>query len=146
MNIFLIIAGSYTPIAIGSLRWDSDAQWYQSGEVLLITIWCLAISGLILNLVWLKAPRFVSTAVYIILGLAAVVWLPAVVQFGGPYGIAVVSLIGAGGVFYITGAVFYAIKNPLRNAKIFGFHELFHCCTLAAFICHTVAIYLSLLN
>lgn len=146
MNIFLIIAGTYTPIAVSSLPLSFDFPWYQSGLTMLIIIWSLTVVGLILNLIWITAPRVIITTVYVVLGLSSLIWLPAVAQFGGDDSVTIVTLIASGGACYIIGAIFYALKNPLRYAKVFGFHELFHCLTLAAFSCHAVAIYFAVLS
>jgi hemolysin III len=152
MNIFLIIAGTYTPLAVSCLPLDpellinGDIAWYSSGFVLLVGIWVLALLGLLVHVIWIGAPRVLYVVIYIVLGAGALIFLPAIAVSGIRFAVAVVSLIGAGGACYIIGAIFYAIKNPLRNARVFGFHELFHCHTLAAFSCHTVAIYLAALG
>jgi hemolysin III len=144
-NIFLIIAGTYSPLALSVIPWHYSDYGFFSGEMLLIAIWILCAIGLILNVIWITAPRLVVTLVYIVLGLFAVVYLPTIYQSGQPFVVAIVALISSGGGLYIVGAVFYALKWPGKYAKVFGFHELFHICTILAFSCHSVAVYLALL-
>jgi hemolysin III len=146
-NIFLLISGTYTPIALVALPWEmsEDVAFNQSGMMLLISIWLLTVVGLALHVIWINAPRPLYVIIYILLGLFAVVFLPAMVQFGNSCAVGAVALIGSGGLCYIIGAIFYACKWPGRNARIFGFHELFHIFTIFAFACHTVAIYLLVL-
>lgn len=132
-NILLIIAGTYTPMTLALLE---DPQ----RTVLLSAVWIGALGGVAFRIFWTDAPRWLYTVFYIVLGLAAV-W------FIGDFFAADVTaavLICAGGAAYITGAVFYALKRPNISAQWFGFHELFHACTLVGFICHYVAIVLSI--
>jgi hemolysin III len=145
MNIFLLIAGTYTPLAVTVLPLSFDVPWYKSGLDLLIIIWALALLGLLIHVIWITAPRWLYTGVYIVLGLAAVIWMPAIATSGAKYGVAIVALVASGGLLYIVGAVFYALKWPGRYAKVYGFHELFHTFTLVAVICHIVAIFLAVL-
>ncbi|TLP99538.1 hemolysin III family protein [Nesterenkonia salmonea] len=132
-NILLIIAGTYTPMTLALL---DDPQ----RTVLLSAVWIGALGGVAFRLFWTDAPRWLYTVFYIVLGLAAV-W------FIGDFFAADVRaavLICAGGVAYITGAVFYAMKRPNISVHWFGFHELFHACTLVGFICHYIAIVISI--
>ncbi|TLP76865.1 PAQR family membrane homeostasis protein TrhA [Nesterenkonia sphaerica] len=128
-NILLIIAGTYTPMTLALLE---DPQ----RSILLTAVWAGALGGVAFRLFWTDAPRWLYTIFYIVLGLAAV-W------FIGDFFAADLTsavLICAGGAAYITGAVFYAMKRPNISAAWFGFHELFHACTLVGFICHYAAI------
>ncbi len=129
-NIFLIIAGSYTPFALCLLPADQ-------ARTLLITVWSGAGAGVIFKMVWPTAPRWLSTPIYVALGWVAVFYFPPLLRGGGP---AVMSLIVAGGILYTVGAVVYGTKRPDPAPRWFGFHEVFHACTVAAFVLHYVAV------
>lgn len=134
-NIMLIIAGTYTPLTLALLPEPRDT-------ILLTAVWFGALGGVAFRLFWTHAPRWLYTIFYIVLGLAAMVFL-------GDFFAANVTaavLICVGGVAYITGAVFYALKRPNISLHWFGFHELFHACTLVGFICHYIAIMFALLT
>ena len=135
-NIFLLIAGTYTPLAV-SLLGEPDQR------NLLLIIWGGAIAGILLNIFWPTAPRWLSTLVYVLLGWVAVWYLPQLWAAGGP---AVVWLVVAGGVLYTLGAVVYARKRPDPSPAWFGFHEIFHLCTVLAWACHCVAVFLAVLG
>ena len=127
-NIPILIAGTYTPFAVFLLNKNQ-------AEILLSLVWTGALLTAILRISWLGAPRWVYVPLYIALGWAALIYLPAFWQKGG---IAVFALILAGGLFYTAGGIVYATKKPKLSIKWFGFHELFHALTAAAFICHFV--------
>ena len=129
-NIYVFIAATYTPLALMLLRPPSRT-------VLLIAVWSAALGGLAFRLIWLSAPRRLYTALYIVMGWAALFWLPQFWTNGGPL---VFFLIIGGGLLYTGGAVVYARKRPDPSPRWFGFHEIFHSCTIAAFICHYIAI------
>ena len=95
------------------------------------------IYGLLFRIFWLGAPRWLYTAMYVAMGWAAVWWMPAFWANGGPL---IVGLIVAGGLVYSFGALVYARKLPNPSPTWFGFHEIFHACTVVAAICHFVAI------
>ena len=135
-NIFLLIAGTYTPLAVALLR-EPDRT------ILLVVIWGGALLGVLLSVFWPTAPRWLSTVVYVLLGWVAVWYLPELWSAVGP---AVVLLILAGGVLYTAGAVVYALKRPDPSPVWFGFHEIFHLCTVLAWACHCVAVYLAVLG
>jgi len=135
-NIFLLIAGTYTPLTIALLT-RSDAT------ILLSVVWGGALAGILLNLFWPTAPRWLTTLIYVALGWVAVWYLPQLWAGGGP---AVVLLIVAGGVLYTLGAIVYGMKKPDPSPTWFGFHEIFHAFTVAAWACHCVAVYLAVLN
>jgi len=129
-NIYLFIAATYTPLALLLLTGTS--------RVLLLTlIWAEAILGVLFRIVWLGAPRWLYTVLYIGMGWAAVAWLPQLWSTGGAL---VIILIGVGGLIYTGGAVVYALKRPNPWPKWFGFHEIFHTCTVLAAGCHYAAI------
>jgi hemolysin III len=129
-NIFLIIAGTYTPVSLLLLS-------RTSAEVLLSLVWAGALIGIGMRVFWIDAPRWVYVPCYLALGWAALFYLPAFLRSGG-WG--VVGPIIAGGLLYSAGAVVYALKKPNPSPRWFGFHEIFHLLTVAAFVCHYVAI------
>ncbi len=129
-NIYVFIAATYTPLALQLLTGTS--------RVLLLTVvWSAAAAGLLFRLFWLSAPRWFYTALYLLMGWAAVGWLG---QFYATGGAAVLILVVAGGLLYTLGAVVYARKRPNPSPAWFGFHEIFHAFTIAAFSCHYIAI------
>lgn len=132
-NIFLIIAGTYTPLAVVLLPRGSAG-------VLLTLVWLGALIGIGMRVLWLGAPRWVYVPCYLALGWAAVFYMPQFLQRGG-WGI--VGLIIVGGLLYSAGAVIYALKKPNPSPVWFGFHEIFHLFTIAAFTCHYIAISLA---
>ncbi|NOJ60819.1 hemolysin III family protein [Arthrobacter sp. 260] len=134
-NIMLVIAGSYTPLAWALLE-PSKAT------VLLWVIWSGAIAGVLFRVLWVNAPRWLYVPVYVALGLGALFYLP---EFFAASPAAAILII-VGGALYIAGAMFYALKRPNFSAKWFGFHELFHAFTVAAFTVHFIAIVIAVLN
>jgi hemolysin III len=133
-NIFLIIAGSYTPFAVVLLPPDQ-------ARTLLLLVWGGALAGVLFRVFWVGAPRWLYTPIYIALGWVAVFYLPAFWAAGGP---AVVILLAVGGLCYSAGGVVYALKRPNPSPTWFGFHEVFHALTLAGFITQYVAVSLVL--
>jgi hemolysin III len=129
-NIYVFIAATYTPFALMMLDGSSRTA-------LLTLIWGAAVLGLLFRLFWLSAPRWLYTLLYLAMGWAAVGWFGQFYTAGGP---AVLALILVGGAFYTFGAVVYGLKRPNPSPRWFGFHEIFHACTLAAFVAHYVAI------
>lgn len=129
-NIFLIIAGTYTPITVLLLP-------ARQGRILLGLVWSGALSGVALRLLWVNAPRWLFTPVYIALGWAAVLYLPGFLHAGGP---AVLALLVTGGALYSVGGIVYAAQRPNPSPRWFGFHEVFHALTLVAFITHYTAV------
>lgn len=134
-NIFLLIAGTYTPISVALFD-------RQQATVLLCIIWIGAALGILISLFWPTAPRWLSTLIYVVLGWTAVWYLPSMWRSGGP---AVVWLILIGGILYTIGAVAYATKRPNPWPRWFGFHEVFHAFTVAAWACQCVAAYIAVL-
>ncbi|MFD3534883.1 hemolysin III family protein [Streptomyces sp. NPDC058664] len=132
-NIFLIIAGTCTPLAVLLLPPD---QW----SVLLWIVWTGALVGIAFRVLWVGAPRWLYTPCYLALGWAPVRYLPDFLHSGG---VAVVSLIVIGGLLYSSGAVVYAFRRPNPSPRWFGFHEVFHALTVAAFTAHYIAIFLA---
>jgi len=134
-NIFLLIAGTYTPLAVCALPFPKNA-------ILLTIIWAGALLGIAFRIFWLKAPRWLYVALYILLGWAAMLYIVDLVNAN----VAMMVLVLVGGVSYTVGAVFYALKRPNPIPGVFGFHELFHSCTVIAFLCHWTAILLITMN
>jgi hemolysin III len=131
-NIYLIIAGTYTPFAVLALP-------RTQGRVLLMIVWTGALAGAAFRLLWTGAPRWLTTALYVVVGWVAVFFLPGLIDGAG---VPVVVLIGIGGVLYTLGAVVYATRRPDPSPATFGFHEVFHLLTVAAFTTHYVAVWL----
>ena len=129
-NIYVFIAATYTPLAL--LLLDGGSR-----VALLVMIWASALGGLLFRTLWLSAPRWLYTALYLLMAWAAVGWMWSFYRAGGA---AVVALVLGGGVFYTVGAVVYGRKRPDPSPRWFGFHEIFHACTIAGFVCHYVAI------
>lgn len=132
-NIALVIAGTYTPLAVALLSQDA-------AQVLLIVTWSLGAALVIFRVFWMHAPRWLYTPLYIVMGCLSVLYLPAFFATNIPASILVV----AGGVFYIAGAVCYALKRPHLLPTVFSFHEVFHACTVVGFVCHYIAIMLAM--
>ena len=128
-NIPLLIAGTYTPFAIYLL--DKN-----HAIVLLSIVWGGAVMSGVFRVFWLSAPRWLYVPIYIALGWAALIYLPDFYRNGG---LLVLILIAFGGLLYSAGAIIYAIKKPNFSINWFGFHELFHAMTAAAFISHFIA-------
>lgn len=134
-NIFLLIAGTYTPLALNALPFPKNV-------ILLSIIWGGTVIGIAFRIFWLKAPRWLYVALYILLGWGAILYLGDLVAAN----VATMVLVLVGGVFYTVGAVFYGLKRPNPKRGVFGFHELFHSCTVLAFLCHWTAILLLVLH
>ena len=124
-----IHAGTYTPFALLLLPEG------QSRSLLLIA-WAGAIGGVLFRVFWVGAPRWLYTPIYVALGWVAVFYFGPLLHFGGP---AVVTLITVGGVLYTLGALVYGTKRPNPSPRWFGFHEIFHTLTVAAFTVHYIA-------
>jgi hemolysin III len=129
-NIYLFIAGSYTPFAAAM----PDRR---TGTTILILVWSIALVGLLLPILWLHAPRWLTAGSYIALGWVALFYLPAIYS---AFGLTTVVLLGLGGVLYTIGGVIYARKKPNPYPDWFGFHEVFHSLTIAAYLVQFVAV------
>lgn len=132
-NIFVFIAGTYTPLALVLLDGTSRLT-------LLALIWGIAVAGFIFRTTWLGAPRWLYTVLYVAMGWAAMGWLTQLWASGGAV---VVILVLVGGLIYSLGAVAYGTKRPTLSPTWFGFHEVFHTATILAAICHVIAIALA---
>jgi hemolysin III len=127
-NIFLLIAGSYTPFTLILLEGSARVA-------LLVIVWSGAALGVAFRIFWTDAPRWVYTPIYFALGWVAIFYAD---DFSDA-GTAVITLIAVGGGLYTLGGLVYGLRRPNPFPTWFGFHEVFHTFTIAAFICHYVA-------
>jgi len=127
--IFVLIAGSYTPIALVTLHVHAPGWTWP----LLTTVWAFAILGVLFKLFWFRAPRWLSTALYLVLGWMALVAIRPIahaIPWGG------VALLAGGGLLYSVGAVVYAFKRPDPAPATIGYHGLWHLFVLAGWGAH----------
>ncbi|MGZ5416747.1 MAG: PAQR family membrane homeostasis protein TrhA [Nocardioides sp.] len=129
-SIFLLIAGSYTPFTLLLLEGRERAT-------LLAIAWGGALLGILFRLFWVGAPRWLYTPIYIALGWAAVFYFPAFFESASA---AVISCLVVGGALYTVGGVIYGFRWPDPSPRWFGFHEVFHTLTIAAFVTHYVGV------
>jgi hemolysin III len=134
--IYLFIAGTYTPITELALRSTSRV-------VVLAVVWAGAVGGVLLNLAWPRAPRWVGVPIYLALGWVAVFVLPELLRQAG---VAALVLLLVGGALYTLGAVCYAVKRPDPWPAVFGYHEVFHAATVLAALCHYLAVWFVLVR
>jgi len=127
-NIFLLIAGTYTPISVSGLV-------SEKGSLLLTLVWSIALVGIGFRVFWISAPRWLYVPMYLGLGWIASIYVVDFFQANW----VVMTLVIVGGLMYSVGAVVYGMKKPNPWPKHFGFHEIFHALTVAAFFCHWVA-------
>lgn len=127
-NIFLIIAGTYTPFA---LLLPSD-----QARTMLVIVWSGAVAGVLFRVFWTNAPRWLYVPAYLMLGWVAVFYFGPLLQHVGG---AVMTWVVIGGALYSIGAVVYGTKRPDISPRWFGFHEVFHALTVLAFMAHFVA-------
>ncbi len=133
MMIFVLIAGSYTPVCLLVLE-------PRAGHTLLVAVWGIAAVGMLIKALWITCPKWFSSVLYIAMGWACLsvfgqLWalLPRPAFFW----------LLAGGIFYTVGGVIYALKLPLFNQlhKNFGSHEIFHLFVMAGSFCHFICMY-----
>lgn len=133
MMIFVLIAGSYTPVCLLVLE-------PSSGHRLLVSVWGIAVIGMLIKALWITCPKWFSSIIYISMGWACI----------SVFGQLLTSLshaaflwLLAGGIFYTVGGVIYALKLPVFNQihKNFGSHEIFHLFVMAGSICHFICMY-----
>jgi hemolysin III len=134
-NIFLLIAGSYTPITVLALPPGKSTM-------LLWLVWTGAALGIGFRVFWIGAPRWLYVPLYLLLGYASLVFIADFFAANAT----MMTLILIGGLFYTVGAVIYALKRPNPFPGKFGFHEIFHSLTLLAFLSHWAGIYLVATN
>ncbi|MCI2056523.1 MAG: hemolysin III family protein [Oscillibacter sp.] len=131
--IYVLIAGSYTPFSLVLLPQPKGTRFC-------VALWAVAIVGILLKVLWINAPRILSTLIYLIMGWAVLFVAKDFACVGQPC----LTLVALGGVCYSVGAVFYAIKKPNISAE-WTFHELFHLLILAGSAFHYLAVYLYVL-
>lgn len=135
MMIFILIAGTYTPICLLALP-------YPWGKILLISVWSFAIAGIFLKIFWMEAPRWLYTLIYVVMGwlvVIAFVPLKQAIPTGG------LALLAAGGVIYTVGAVIYATKAKMFEMKRWNFHDIFHLFVIGGSVCHILFMFLYIL-
>ena len=128
--ILVGIAATYTPIAVVGL----DTR---SARILLGVVWPLAAAGIVVQLLWLHAPRWLVAGLYVVIGWTALAFVPVL---WSQLGIVTFALVVAGGVVYSLGARVYAARRPDPVPAVFGFHEVFHALVIAAGLIFYVAI------
>jgi hemolysin III len=129
-NIYLIIAGTYTPFAY--LILDGMAR-----VLVLSVVWGGALAGVLFRVLWVGAPRWLYTLLYIGLGWVAAFFVP---QFLDGTGAAVAVLVMLGGVLYSVGGLVYGLRRPDPSPRYFGYHEVFHAFTIAAYVLQYIAV------
>lgn len=135
-NIFLIIAGTYTPMV--ALMLDGTKR-----TVVLAFIWAAAIAGILFRVLWVDAPRWLYVGAYILLGWSAVLFVGDLWAVGTP---GVLFFTALGGISYTLGGLAYGTKRPDPSPQWFGYHEVFHTLTLVGWACHYVAVLLLVLQ
>lgn len=131
MMIFVLIAGTYTPVCLVTLGG-------KTGKMFFIGIWMIAILGILFKAFWFNAPRWLYTLFYIAMGWIIIFAFSPISKAMAVPGIV---LMVAGGIVYSLGGIVYALKWPIRNAKYFGFHEIFHIFVIVGSLLHFFMIY-----
>ncbi len=133
MMIFVLIAGSYTPVCLIVLGGDT-------GYTLLALVWGIALAGILIKACWITCPKWFSSVIYIAMGWVCVLVFGRLLDTLCP---AAFLWLLAGGIIYTAGGVIYALKLPLFNSrhKDFGSHELFHLFVMAGSVCHFIFMY-----
>lgn len=126
--IYLLIAGSYTPICLVSL--DRSIGW-----TLLCQVWAIALAGIGLRIFWKQAPVWLCFVLYLLMGWLCTTVLGPLQHALSPAGTA---WLFAGGLIYTVGAIIFASKRPRLWPGVFGSHELWHVCVLGGSACHFV--------
>lgn len=133
MMIFVMIAGSYTPVCLIVLG-------NPSGYLMCATVWAMALIGIVIKALWIHCPKWFSSIIYIGMGWTCVF---SISQIIASLPRAAFGLLLAGGIFYTIGGVIYALKLPIFNKmhKNFGSHEIFHVFVLLGSLCHYIMMY-----
>ncbi len=133
MMIFVLIAGSYTPVCLIVLGG-------RQGYTLLSVVWGIAIVGMVIKAVWITCPKWFSSVIYIAMGWVCVAVFGTLLQ---TLPVQAFLWLLAGGIIYTIGGVIYALKLPIFNQhhKYFGSHEIFHLFVMAGSICHFIFMY-----
>ncbi len=127
--IYVLIAGSYTPFSMVLLPQPKGTRFC-------LALWCVAIAGVLVKVLWINAPRILSTAGYLVMGWAVLFVWKDFTTLGQPC----LTLVALGGICYSVGAVLYAVKRPNLSAE-WTFHEIFHVLILAGSLFHYLAVY-----
>lgn len=132
LMIFILIAGSYTPICLIVVRGIL-------GLKLLILIWSLALFGIVIKMFWINCPKWFSSILYIAMGWTCVICFTQITQHLTAAGF---GWLLAGGIIYTLGGIIYALKIPVfEKCKNFGLHEIFHLFVMGGSICHFILMY-----
>lgn len=137
MMIFILIAGSYTPICLLVLGG-------KTGAILLSIVWGIALVGILIKAFWVYCPKWVSSVLYIGMGWTCVLAFTQILNSMSP---AAFGWLLAGGIIYTIGGIIYALKLPIFNNrhKNFGSHEIFHLFVMGGSVCHFVVMYVFVL-
>lgn len=128
--IFVLVAGTYTPFAVLVLA-------PALGWTVLAVVWGGALVGIVISLLWIDAPRWLTALLYVALGWVSIVVMP---QLWDRAGVLAVALMATGGLLYTAGAVVYARRRPDPAPRVFGYHEVFHVLVIAAAAVHFAAV------
>ena len=131
-NIFLLIAGTYTPLSLMLLP-------REKATVLLALVWTGALAGVLFRVFWLGAPRWLYVVLYVVLGWSAMLFVTDLFRASW----ITMTLVAIGGLLYSIGAAVYGFKRPNPSPKWFGFHEVFHTLTVAAFLLQWTGVFLA---
>ena len=133
MMIFILIAGTYTPICILALP-------QPLGIRLLMLVWSIALFGIVVKMFWINCPKWFSSVIYIGMGWTCVL---AFTQLLNSLPTAAFAWLLAGGIIYTLGGIIYALKLPIFDAKhkYFGTHEIFHLFVMGGSVCHYIVMY-----
>lgn len=127
--IYVLIASTYTPICLGPLR----GPW---GWSIFGVVWGLAVIGIVLTAIWINAPRWLTTIIYLAMGWTVIIAAyPMITIFNRLGSLSSLLWLLAGGIFYSIGAIIYGLKWPHLKNKYFGFHEIFHIFVLLGSFC-----------
>lgn len=133
MMIFVLIAGSYTPVCLIVLKG-------KTGTLLCAAVWAVAVLGIIIKACWITCPKWFSSVLYIAMGWLCVFAFIPIVRSLAPAGF---GWLLAGGIIYTIGGIIYALKLPIFNSnhKNFGSHEIFHLFVMGGSVCHFIVMY-----
>ncbi len=134
MMIFVLIAGSYTPVCLIVLGGEV-------GYAMLALVWGIALAGMLIKAFWVTCPKWFSSVIYIAMGWVCVLVFGRLLHTLPPAGF---FWLLTGGIIYTIGGIIYALKLPIFNSrhKSFGSHEVFHLFVMGGSICHFIFMYL----
>ena len=133
MMIFILIAGTYTPICLIVL---GNPDGYRR----LALVWGIAAAGILVNALWINCPKWFSSSIYIAMGWICVTAFRQIIRALTP---GAFGWLLAGGIIYTVGGIIYALKLPIFNSrhKNFGSHEIFHLFVMGGSFCHYMVMY-----